>query len=114
MAAKSQANAAPEDKAEPEAQPESKKVRATDVLEEVFKAIDKAGPEGITLKALEEQTGIRCRVLHNVTWHLKTKAEKIRRVGEGRTVRYASVEAKAQRALRKRATSSQKSTSKAA
>jgi hypothetical protein len=114
MATKSQAKAAPEVRAEPEAKPESSKVRATDVLEAVFKAIEKAGPEGITLKALEDQTGIRYRVLHNVTWHLETRAEKIRRVGEGRTVRYANVEAKAKPAPRKRATSSRKSTSKAA
>jgi hypothetical protein len=114
MAPKQQARATSVPKAESEAKAESAKVRASDVQETVFNAIQEAGSEGITLKALEDQTGIRYRVLHNVTWHLETKADKIRRVGEGRTVRYSSVDAKPNPAPRKGATSSRKSTSKAA
>jgi hypothetical protein len=100
MATKSPAKPSPEAKAEPEAKPETSKVRATDVLEDVFKAIDKAGPEGIGLKALGEATGLRYRVLHNVTWRLEVKDERIHRVGEERKVLYAAVEAKPARKLR--------------
>jgi hypothetical protein len=103
MATKSLVRPAPEAKAEPEAKPEASKVRATDVLEDVFKAIDKAGPEGISLKALEDATGVRYRVLHNVTWRLEVREERIHRVGEGRKVLYAANEVEAKRAPRKRA-----------
>jgi hypothetical protein len=103
MATKSQAKPAPEAKVEPETKPETSKVRATDVLEDVFKAIDKAGPDGIGLKALEEATGLRYRVLHNVTWRLEVKNERIYRVGQGRKVLFAANEVEAKPASRKRA-----------
>jgi hypothetical protein len=114
MATKRQARANPAPKGESDAKPESTKVRASDVQDTVFKAIQEAGREGITLKALEDQTGIRYRVLHNVTWHLETTAGNIRRVGEGRTIRYATLVVEAKPASTKRTTSSRKSASKAA
>jgi hypothetical protein len=95
---------APEAEAKPESEAQSSKVRASDVIEDVFTAIQKAGPEGISLKALEDATGIRYRVLHNVTYHLEVKSEapRIRRVGDGRKLVFASVEQASKPAPRKR------------
>jgi hypothetical protein len=67
MATKSQVKATSTPKGETEAKPASTKVRASDVQDTVLKVIQESGSEGITLKALEDQTGIRYRVLHNVT-----------------------------------------------
>jgi hypothetical protein len=112
---KSQTKAAPATEAE--AKPESSKVRAKDVQEDVLTAIQKAGPEGISLKDLEKATGLRYRVLHNVVWTLgenpKLDTPRIKRVGEGRKLVFASVEAKPDRKPRARKPAASKSTAKA-
>lgn len=91
--------------------------RSTQKAEVHFPAVIaalKGKKDGLTLKALEEATGVEYRVLHNVTWRLEGSPEvrnkakfgelrdpegrKIQRVGEGRTVRYALVPTKARRA----------------
>jgi hypothetical protein len=67
----------------------------------------KGKKDGLTLKQLEDATGIDYRVLHNVTWRLEGSPEvrnkarfgeinkpterAIERVGEGRTVRYKAI-----------------------
>lgn len=68
------------------------RVKAEDLFEPVLKAITASGPEGITLRELAEATSVRTRILSNVTYRLQ-KAEKVNRLGEGRKIRYASVEA---------------------
>jgi hypothetical protein len=102
MATTSKARPAPEAEAQGESKPKSTKVRASDVQAQVFQAIRAAGPEGITLKALGDATGLRYRVLHNVTWALETKTETVHRVGEGRRVVYAANEPKPARKARAR------------
>lgn len=104
-----------------EAKAEAKRTtqKASDHFEPVSKVLRDAGPEGMTLKALEDLTGIRGRVLHNVLYRLE-KAEKVRRIQEakGRKVSYASTEVKATRSRRsttsKKSTTAKKATSKAA
>lgn len=86
-------------------------VSAPTQFDRVMGFITKAGEEGITLKDLSEKTGLPYRVVHNVTWRLEgspaikdnaskgikigdvQKADEVRakRVGKGRTVRYAAV-----------------------
>lgn len=73
----------------------------TETTARVLKAIKAAGAEGISLKDLESKTGIRYRILHNVTWVMEgspregTLAHRdqkvIKRVNTGRTVLYAAL-----------------------
>lgn len=51
------------------------RIRAMDVQDKVLEAIKDAGKDGISLKDLVEVTGIRYRVLHNVTWKLEGSPE---------------------------------------
>lgn len=104
--AKAPESPAPEAETQPtegEAKPESTRISAATVEGQVYEAIQAAGEDGITLKDLEETTGLRYRVLHNVTWRLEGGPSKdgstrkypdnvkVQRVGAGRTVRYASL-----------------------
>jgi hypothetical protein len=90
-------------------QPKRTNTKASDYFEPVSKVILDAGPEGLTLAELSDLTGIRSRVLHNVAWHLE-KNEKIRRVGEGRPIHYASTEVKAPRKRAPRKATAKKAT----
>lgn len=92
-----------------ESKPERTTVSAPTQFDRVMAVITKAGPEGATLKAISEATGLGYRVVHNVTWRLegspavrdnpkksvkvgdvqKPDEVKAQRVGEGRTVKYA-------------------------
>jgi hypothetical protein len=40
-------------------------------VKKVLDIVGKAGPEGITLKELEAKSGLRYRVVHNITWRLE-------------------------------------------
>ena len=106
-----------EAKGEPQGEAKAERVKASEMFEHVSKVLRDAGPEGFDLAELSERTGIRARVLHNVTYHLE-KAGKVRRIqeGKGKKVRYASTEVKAKPATRSRksTTTARKATSKAA
>jgi hypothetical protein len=57
--------------------------------EAVYEAILRAGPGGIELSGgLEQATGLRYRVLHNVTWRLEQQGRAVR-VSQ-RPVRYVA------------------------
>jgi hypothetical protein len=81
--------------------PKAKGPRAIPNEEKVFSAIKAAGREGITLKELCDKTGLRYRVVHNLTWRmeggpvegeLKHPTQRtIKRVNLDRTVRYATM-----------------------
>jgi hypothetical protein len=55
----------------------------------VYAAIIDAGEAGLTLVELEERTGLRNRVLQNVTWRLEVKQRRVHRLPGTRPYRYA-------------------------
>jgi hypothetical protein len=55
----------------------------------VYAAIVEAGVAGVTLAELEERTGLRSRVLQNVTWRLEVKQNRVHHVPSTRPRRYA-------------------------
>jgi hypothetical protein len=55
----------------------------------VYAAIVEAGDAGLTLVELEERTGLRNRVLQNVTWRLEVKQRRVHRLPDIRPYRYA-------------------------
>lgn len=56
----------------------------------VYAAIVDAGDRGLTLGEIEERTGLRNRVLQNVTWRLEVGQNRVHRVPGTRPHRYAS------------------------
>jgi hypothetical protein len=48
-----------------------------------------AGDADVTLAELEERTGLRNRVLQNVTWRLEVKQNRVHRLPGTRPYRYA-------------------------
>lgn len=54
----------------------------------VYAALLDAGDAGLTLVELEERTGLRNRVLQNVTWRLEVKQNRVHRVPGTRPHRY--------------------------
>jgi hypothetical protein len=57
--------------------------------DKVHAALLEAGEAGLTLRELEAVTGIRYRVLHNVTWRLEQQS-RARRVDRSRPIRYVA------------------------
>jgi hypothetical protein len=55
----------------------------------VYAAIVDAGDAGLTLVELEERTGLRNRVLQNVTWRLEVKQRRVHRLPGTPPYRYA-------------------------
>lgn len=55
----------------------------------VYAALVDAGDAGLTLAELEGRTGLRNRVLQNVTWRLEVKQNRVHRVPGTRPHRYA-------------------------
>jgi hypothetical protein len=55
----------------------------------VHAAIVDAGDAGLTLMELEERTGLRNRVLQNVTWRLEVKQRRVHRLPGTRPCRKA-------------------------
>lgn len=56
----------------------------------VYNAIVDVGPVGAMLSELEDTTGLRNRVLHNVTWRLEVKQHRVHRVPGSRPIRFAA------------------------
>lgn len=71
--------ATPTAKAQPKSTSKPKTTRttvfATTEFDKVLKAVKAAGGAGISLKLLSEKTGLRARVVHNVTWRMEGSPE---------------------------------------
>src|SRR5262245_1269753 len=59
--------------------------------ERVYAAVRAAGPRGISLRELEEQTGLSYRILHNVVpWRLGARQNRVHLVPGSRPQRFAA------------------------